>query len=202
MSMDFWDKRYDRPDYLFGEEPNTFLASRVELVARHKRALAIADGEGRNGVWLAQQGLEVTSVDASWVALGKADRLAANRGVQLRTQLVDLADYEWPESRFDLVVAIFIQFAPPALRDNIFAGIVRTLEPGGTLLMQGYRPEQLGYGTGGPQQVDQLYTEDLLRNRFAELEIISLVSHDSELHEGAGHGGVSALIDLVARKPT
>jgi SAM-dependent methyltransferase len=201
MSMDFWDNRYDRPGYLFGEKPNAFLASKVELVRQHRRALAVADGEGRNGVWLAEQGLEVTSIDASRVALAKADRLAMSRGVQLRTQLIDIADYEWPESRFDLVVAIFIQFAPPALRDDIFAGIVRTLEPGGTLLMQGYRPEQLGYGTGGPQQVDQLYTEKLLRNRFAELEIISLDSHDSELHEGTGHGGVSALIDLVAVKP-
>jgi 2-polyprenyl-3-methyl-5-hydroxy-6-metoxy-1,4-benzoquinol methylase len=122
MSMDFWDNRYDRPDYLFGEEPNAFLASKVELVRQHRRALAVADGEGRNGVWLAEQGLDVISIDASRVALGKADRLAASRGVKLRTQLVDIANYKWPESRFDHVVAIFIQFAPPDLRDDIFTG--------------------------------------------------------------------------------
>jgi SAM-dependent methyltransferase len=198
--MNPWDQRYDRPDYLFGEEPNAFLARQAELVKRHKQALAVADGEGRNGVWLAEQGLQVTSIDASAIALAKAERLAARKHVSVTAQRIDIADYDWPAERFDLVVAIFIQFAPPALRDEIFAGIIRALAPGGTLLLQGYRPEQLAYGTGGPQQVEQLYTEALLRDRFAELDIISLACHDSELQEGAGHGGMSALIDLVARK--
>ena len=198
--MNPWDQRYDRPDYLFGEEPNAFLARQAELVKRHKQALAVADGEGRNGVWLAEQGLQVTSIDASAVALAKAERLAARKHVSVTAQRIDIADYDWPAERFDLVVAIFFQFAPPALRDEIFAGIIRTLTPGGTLLLQGYRPEQLAYGTGGPQQVEQLYTEALLRDRLAELDIINLACHDSELQEGAGHGGMSALIDLVARK--
>ena len=100
-----------------------------------------------------------------------------------------------------MVAAIFIQFAPPAMRDAMFAGMVRTLKPGGLLLLEGYRPEQLGYGTGGPGQLENLYTEALLRARFGALEIISLESYDAELSEGSAHAGPSALIDLVARKP-
>lgn len=199
--MSSWDERYDRPDYLFGEAPSAFLARNRDLVRRHERALSVADGEGRNGVWLAEQGLEVHAIDSSGVALAKARALAARRGVAITTHHLDIADYDWPEARFDLVVAIFVQFAPPALRDAMFAGMVRTLAPGGTLLMEGYRPEQIAYGTGGPGNPDHLYTEALLEERFKDLKIVRLASYDAELDEGAGHGGMSALIDLVARKP-
>ncbi|RUT32790.1 class I SAM-dependent methyltransferase [Arsenicitalea aurantiaca] len=196
-----WDRRYDRPDYLFGETPNAFLAGEVERVRLHRRALAIADGEGRNGVWLAEQGLDVVSIDASAVALQKARRLAAHRGVTISTELVDLERFDWPEAEFDLVVAIFIQFAGPAFRRPLFAGMTRALAPGGTLLLHGYRPEQLGYGTGGPPFLENLYTEPMLRSELPGLEILSLTSHDSVIEEGTGHSGLSALIDLVARKP-
>jgi SAM-dependent methyltransferase len=134
------------------------------------------------------------------VALAKARKLAAERGVTLRTEEADLATWRWPEAGFDLVVAIFIQFAAPALRERIFAGLKRALRPGGLLLLQGYRPKQLEYKTGGPPLVENLYTEELLRAAFADLEIVSLRSHDDVIHEGTGHDGMSALIDLVARK--
>jgi len=196
-----WDIRYDRPDYLFGEAPNAFLLRQAALVRRHKTALAVADGEGRNGVWLAQQGLSVQSIDASAVGLRKARALARLRGVDLDTELVDLDDYAWPAQRFDLVVAIFIQFAGPALRDRIFAGMVTALAPGGTLLLHGYRPEQLAYGTGGPRVLENLYTHELLGSTFAGLTIHTLESYDAEISEGSGHHGLSALIDLVASKP-
>lgn len=196
-----WDQRYGREDYLFGERPNDFLRNQENIVRRHKRALAIADGEGRNGVWLAEKGLDVLSIDASAVGLNKAAKLAAKRGVAVRSVQIDIADYEWPASRFDLVVAIFIQFAPPALRQRIFAGIRQTLQPGGTLLLQGYRPEQLAYGTGGPSQRDHLYDAQLLKTAFSGFEILHFEEHDSAIKEGTGHHGMSALIDLVARKP-
>lgn len=199
--MSEWDRRYDRADYVFGEAPNAFLASHIDCVKGHRRALAVADGEGRNGVWLAEQGLAVTAIDSSSVALRKAQDLASRRGVSLETQHVDIVNYDWPAEAFDLVVAIFIQFAGPALRDAMFRGMIRTLTPGGTLLMQGYRPEQLAYGTGGPPMVENLYTEDLIRNAFADLDILALTVHDSPISEGTGHAGMSALIDLVTRKP-
>ncbi len=199
--MSFWDDRYSRPDYVFGEAPNAFLAAQAERLPSGGRALAVADGEGRNGVWLAEQGLDVLAVDASAVGLAKAQKLAERRGVTLTTQQVDIAEYQWPEDRFDLVAAIFIQFAPPPLRDRIFAGMIHALAPGGLLLVEGYGPRQLEYRTGGPGILENLYTADLLRTHFAALEIIELREYDAEVDEGAGHKGLSALVDLVARKP-
>ena len=199
--MSFWDTRYSQDGYIFGEAPNRFVAANADRLRGYRNALAVADGEGRNGVFLAEQGLDVLSIDASPVGLAKAEKLARKRGVPLTTQCGDIGAYDWPEAAFDVVAAIFIQFAPPAMRDAMFAGMVQTLKPGGMLLLEGYRPEQLGYGTGGPSQLENLYTEELLRDRFAALEIISLESYDAELSEGTAHAGPSALIDLVARKP-
>lgn len=199
--MSFWDERYDTEDYIFGEGPNAFLAGQADRLAGYATALAIADGEGRNGVWLAEQGLAVTTIDASSVGVGKAKRLAEKRGVTLDVQLADIARYDWPENRFDVVAGIFFQFAPPAMRDAIFAGMIRTLAPGGLLLIEGYGPRQLDYKTGGPGILDQLYTTDLLADRFRALEIVELRDYDAVLTEGNRHTGPSALIDLVARKP-
>lgn len=196
-----WNERYDRADYWFGTAPNAFLAAHRDLFRPGMSVLAVADGEGRNGVFLAGLGAEVLSVDASPVALDKARRLAAERGVALRTELADLERWAWPEARFDAVVAIFIQFAPPELRARLFAGMKRALKPGGLLLLQGYRPEQLAYGTGGPPHAENMYTADLLRRAFGDMEILHLREHDSEIREGIGHDGMSALVDLVARRP-
>lgn len=197
----FWNGRYDRPDYLFGEAPNAFLVSQCGRLTPDMTALVIADGEGRNGVWLAEQGLVVTTTDIAPLAVEKALALAARRGVSLQAQVTDLDQWAWPEAAYDVVVAIFIQFAPPDARDRLFARMKAALKPGGLILMQGYRPEQIAYGTGGPPQVDNLYTETLLREAFASLDIVHLESHDSDISEGDGHAGRSALIDLVARRP-
>ncbi len=198
--LDFWEQRFAASGYVFGTEPNAFLAAQAHRLRPGQSALAIADGEGRNGVWLASLGLDVLSIDFSPSALAKARDLAAERGVPLRTEQADLDTWAWPEAAFDVVVAIFIQFADPARRAKIFASIKRTLKPGGLLLMQGYRPEQLTYRTGGPPHAEYLYTRALLEQAFADLEILELNEHDSVIQEGAGHRGMSALIDLVARK--
>ncbi|MFC4171599.1 class I SAM-dependent methyltransferase [Microvirga sp. GCM10011540] len=195
-----WNARYADDSYLFGTSPNAFLASQRHLLASGQRALAVADGEGRNGVWLAEQRLHVTAVDFSPAALAKARRLAESRGVEVSFVQADLATWEWKESSFDVVAAIFIQFADPPLREAIFQGIRRTLAPGGLLLLQGYRPEQIQYGTGGPPHAENMYTAAMLREAFRGFEMVSLVEHDSVIQEGAGHHGVSALVDLVARK--
>ena len=196
-----WDVRFSADDYVFGTEPNAFLAAQAPRLRPGWTALAIADGEGRNGVWLAEQGLDVLSLDGSVPALDKARRLAEARGVPLRLEQADIETWTWPEARFDLIVGIFIQFAGPALRQLIFEGIGRALKPGGLLLLEGYRPEQIAYGTGGPRIPENLYTEALLRGAFGGFEIIALSAYDAVIREGAGHSGMSALIDLVARKP-
>lgn len=195
-----WDTRYASDDYLFGTEANAFLVANANAIPTRARVLAVADGEGRNGCWLAAQGHDVLAVDASSVALQKAARLAEERGVALRTQQVDLLAWDWPVAQYDAVVAIFIQFTNPEQRAQMFAGMIQALAPGGVLLLQGYRPEQLAYGTGGPSSIQNLYTEPILRDAFASLNILQLRSHDSEIHEGRGHHGMSALIDLVAQK--
>lgn len=195
-----WDERYASEDYLFGTEPNAFLASQRHLLKSDMSCLAVADGEGRNGVWLAGQGLDVLSVDASTVASRKAAKLAQQRGIVLKREVADLLQWEWGESRFDVVAAIFIQFAIPAEREQLFANIKRTLKPGGLLLLQGYTPRQLEYGTGGPPSADNMYTESMLRAAFADMEILHFSEYDGFVREGAGHHGMSALIDLVARK--
>lgn len=202
MSMaNIWDERYASEDYLFGTKPNAFLASQRHLLKPGMSCLAIADGEGRNGVWLAQQGLQVLAVEASAVAQQKARKLAAQRNVTLGFEQADLAQWGWGEKRFDVVAAIFIQFAPPGLREQMFADIKHCLKPGGLLLLQGYTPRQLEYGTGGPSAAENLYTEPLLRSAFSDMEWLHFSEHDDEVREGSGHHGMSALIDLVVRKP-
>ena len=198
--MSIWDERYAQDGYLFGTEPNEFLVSQRHWLKPGMSCLAVADGEGRNGVWLAQQGLHVLSVEASAVALEKAKKLAQQRGVAIDFEQADLAHWQWGENRFDVVAAIFIQFAPPALREQMFAGIKRCLKPGGLLVLQGYTPRQLEYKTGGPSAAENMYTEALLRNAFGDMEILHLREHDDHIGEGTAHSGMSALIDLVARK--
>ena len=195
-----WNDRFSSDDYLFGTAPNAFLASQQRLLRGGGTALAIADGEGRNGVFLAEQGLDVLSVDFSPKAQAKAQALAKSRGVALRTERVDLITWSWPTAAFDVVAAIFIQFVAPDERKPIFAGIRQALKPGGLLLMQGYRPEQLAYKTGGPSQIENLYTRAMLNEAFADFADLEISEHDSMTREGAGHSGMAALIDLVGRK--
>lgn len=197
---DFWDERYAGDGYLFGTEPNAFLRSQQALLKQGAYCLAVADGEGRNGVWLAGQGLRVLSVEASAVALNKAKKLAQQRAVNVDFELADLLQWDWGVNRFDVVVAIFIQFTGAEQRGEMFAKIKRCLKPGGLLLLQGYTPRQLEYKTGGPPVAENLYTEPMLRSAFSEMEIIHLREHDDIIREGTGHRGMSALIDLVAKK--
>jgi cyclopropane fatty-acyl-phospholipid synthase-like methyltransferase len=200
MAANMWDERYAGGEYFYGTRPNAFMVSQQHLLKPGMKCLAVADGEGRNGVWLVEQGLKVLSVDSSAVAASKADTLAQQKGVKLDFEVADLLDWEWGENRYDAVVAIFIQFAPPAQRAQLFANMKKCLKPGGLLLLQGYTPRQLEYGTGGPSQAENLYTEPMLRKEFADMELVQLSEHDGEIREGAGHSGMSALIDLVARK--
>ncbi|MCL6556668.1 MAG: class I SAM-dependent methyltransferase [Burkholderiales bacterium] len=200
MSREMWDGHYAEPHYIFGTEPNVFLASQKALLKPGQRALAVADGEGRNGVWLAQQGLSVVSVDFSAPAVEKARRLAAERGVEVEFHVADVLAWDWPRQAFDIVAAIFIQFAAPPERDILFARIKEALKPGGHLILQGYTPKQLEYRTGGPSAVENLYTAALLREAFADMDILHLREHEDFLTEGTKHYGMSALIDMVARK--
>jgi 2-polyprenyl-3-methyl-5-hydroxy-6-metoxy-1,4-benzoquinol methylase len=196
-----WNQRFGGDDYHFGTEPNAFLAAQVHRLRAGMSALSVADGEGRNSVWLARHGLRVAAFDVSPVGVEKARRLALEAGVQVDHRVADINDWDWDAARYDLVLAIFIQFASPPERARIFAGMMRALAPGGLLVLQGYAPRQIEYKTGGPGVAENLYTAELLRGQFAALDILHLAEHDDEIREGKGHSGMSALVDLVARRP-
>jgi cyclopropane fatty-acyl-phospholipid synthase-like methyltransferase len=198
--LERWESRFAAPGYLFGTAPNAFLRSQAHRLRAGQTALSIADGEGRNGVWLAEQGLDVLSIDFAPTALQKAQALAAERGVALRIEQADLTSWTWPQDQFDVIIAIFTQFLTPVERPRIFASTKRALKTGGWILIQGYRPEQLKYRTGGPSDIAQLYTRAMLEQAFGNLSYLEINEHDSEISEGQGHVGMSALIDLAARK--
>jgi SAM-dependent methyltransferase len=195
-----WEKRFGVPDYVFGTAPNAFLAAQADALPPTGTALAVADGEGRNGVWLASRGLDVLSIDWSPAGQRKAQALAAARGVTLRTAKVDLTTWDWPVAQYDVVAAIFIQFLGPQERRRAFAGMRDALKPDGLLLIEGYRPEQLSYNTGGPSQVENLYTRAQLEAELAGMSELRIAEHDSMTQEGSGHVGMAALIDVIGRK--
>lgn len=198
--LDRWEARFAAPGYAFGKEPAAFLKAQALRLPASGKALSIADGEGRNGVWLAQQGLDVLAIDFSPAALQKSRALAAERGVTVTIELADITTWRWPAAAYDVIAAIFIQFVTPAERSELFANIKDALKPGGLLLLHGYRPEQLRYRTGGPQEVDRMYTRELLEAAFGDMTQIEIFEHDSLVSEGSSHVGMSALIDLVAIK--
>lgn len=200
MSSEFWDERYARRDYVYGTEPNAFLVKQRWRLDRGMEILAVADGEGRNGVWLAQQGMKVMSVDGSPVGLQKALKLALRRGVTLKTACADLLDWAWPQGVFDAVVAIFIHFRPGD-RERMHRAMLEAVKPGGLIIMEAFRPEQLDYGTGGPPVRDMLYSADMLRADFAEADILELEEVETELDEGPFHNGLAATVRMVVRRP-
>ena len=196
-----WNRRFSEPGYLFGTEPNAWLHEHLGLWEAGQRVLCVADGEGRNSVFLAQQGLTVDAFDISEVGVRKARDFARITGVKVNFAVADIAHLQWPPALYDGVIAIFIQFADPVLRSRIFEGMVRSLKPGGLLVLQGYTPKQLEFRTGGQPLAAHMYTEELLRAAFAGMEILDLRAYETELAEGTGHKGHSAVIGLVARKP-
>jgi len=196
-----WETRFAGADYAFGKEPNYFLASCKPLLPGSGRALAVADGEGRNGVWLAEQGLDVLSIDFSPAAQRKAKALAAERRVAVAFVEADIHAWEYPEARFDVVVEIFTQFSPPRDRERKWAGMRRALKGGGLLIIQGYTPKQLVYGTGGPKEQENLYTRSMLEAAFKGFADMRIAEEEREIWEGTSHGGMSAVIGLTAHKP-
>jgi len=199
MHSEFWNSRYAEPGYAYGTAPNTFLVSQSRHLRPGMRALAVADGEGRNGVWLAQQGLTVLSVDSSEVGLSKAQTLATEREVKLRTEATDLFDWTWPVASFDVVVAIYAHF-PATHRVRLHANMLRALKPGGVLIIEAFTPRQLQYRSGGPRSPELLYTADLLSADLADAEMMALEETLTDLDEGPYHRGLAAVVRLVARR--
>jgi hypothetical protein len=203
-----WEGRYATGEYVFGKAANYFLASCKPLLPKTGKALAVADGEARNGVWLAEQGLEVLSLDFSPSAQAKGRQLAAERGVavapapgaRLAFEQANVHAWAYPENTYDVVVEIFTQFSSPAERALKWTGMQRTLKPSGLLILQGYTPKQLQYGTGGPREIENLYSREMLERAFAGFKDMRLLDEERVMDEGDRHRGMSAVICMTARK--
>lgn len=194
-----WNARFSADGYLFGESPNAYLADMTPRLKAGK-TLSLADGEGRNSVWLANQGFDVDAFDFSPIAIQKARQLAEKHAVHVNYHCSDWESFDWAPNRYDNVVGIFFQFVDPASRLNLFAKLNQTLKPGGILLIQGYGKDQLQFNTGGPGELSHLYDEELLRSAFSNYQVLDLTTYTTEVDEGAGHKGMSALVGFVGQK--
>jgi SAM-dependent methyltransferase len=198
--LERWEGRFAIPEYLFGEEPNQFLASCKKLLPESGTVLAVADGEGRNGVWLACQSLDVVSLDFSPTAQKKAADLAERAGVKIEIVQGDVHNWNYPVDAFDVVVEIFTQFSAPAERDLKWTGMRNALKPGGLMIIQGYSPDQLKFGTGGPKKLENLYSRTMLEEAFKSFNEMKIEEMELEMQEGEAHGGMSAVINFTGRK--
>ena len=195
-----WDERFAEPGYKYGTEPNAFLREQAARLPPGSRVLVPGDGEGRNGVWLAEQGHAVTAVDASQVGLQKARALAASRGVALATKWGDLTDWAPQAGSLDAVVLVYTHL-PGAIRQRAHRHLAQGLRPGGWLILEAFHPAQLAHASGGPKDPDMLYTPEQLDADFAGLLTPVLVWHgETTLSEGPGHQGLAHVTRWVGQR--
>jgi 2-polyprenyl-3-methyl-5-hydroxy-6-metoxy-1,4-benzoquinol methylase len=194
-----WDERYSDDDYVYGKKPNDFLAGVVDQLPTG-RLLSLAEGEGRNAVFLAEKGFEVVAVDSSSVGLQKAEKLARERKVNIELHLEDLSRYEIKPDSWDVIVSIFCHVSPE-IRKRLHKQVVEGLRPGGMLVLEAYRPEQLQYKTGGPPTAEPMMMLSALREELTGLEIIHGEELVREVIEGKYHTGKGAVVQVLARKP-
>jgi len=197
-----WDRNYAAPDYIFGTEPNVFLASQAHFLVPSGRILVPGDGEGRNGVWLSEQGFEVISVEASAVGVEKARALALARGVQPDIQHCNLEAWMWPTGAFDGVASIFVHFEPQSRR-ALHRRMLNALKPGGILVLEAFTPkhvERRAAGSRGGPPPEMLYTEAMLRDDFTGATFEFIEEADVVLDEGSRHAGRASVVRLVVRR--
>ena len=194
-----WDQRYNTPEFVYGEEPNSFLVENTQYLMPGS-LLCLAEGEGRNGVFLARKGFQVIAVDSSMVGLQKARALAARHKVELRTVVADLAEYVIEPESVDNVVSIFCHL-PPEVRKRIHGAVVNGLKPGGVLILEAYTPDQLLLKTGGPPVKEMMMTLGELRSELAGLDFVFAQEIEREVVEGRLHTGVGAVVQVIAKKP-
>lgn len=195
-----WDERYNSDDFFYGTEPNDFLKSVIKFLPPAGKVLSLAEGEGRNAVFLAKNGFDVVGVDSSSVGLKKAQQLADKSGVTIKTVCADLADFTIEKSTYDVVNIIFCHLPRP-LRDNVFKAAVAGLKPGGAIVMEVYSTEQLTYNTGGPSDAGWLSTFEELDDYFGELKMVIKQKILRTIYEGERHYGLSSVIQVLAFKP-
>jgi SAM-dependent methyltransferase len=192
-----WNERYAAPEYVYGTEPNDFLAEHAHMLKGP--VLSLAEGEGRNAVFLAGLGLKVLGVDSSTVGLAKAKALAETKGVSIDIEVCDLATYTPMENHYGAVVSIFAHL-PSAIRHRLYPAVVRSLKPGGLLILEAYTPAQLKLGTGGPTDQDMLMSVPKILEEFSDLEMVILRELERDVTEGIFHTGKAAVVQYVGKK--
>lgn len=195
---DFWNERFEGPDYFYGTSPNHFLTTVSHLLKAHSNILCIGEGEGRNAVYLATLGHSVTGVDLSEQGKLKTEALAQKKHVSVKYCVTPLEDFDFGEQEWDAVVSIFCHL-PPMIREKIYPKINKALRDDGLLILQAYTPKQLEFGTGGPKDVSMLYTETLLKTDFPHMEWIKMTDSIEEIREGIGHTGKSSVLSAVGK---
>ena len=197
--MNFWDTRFNQEEYLFGKQPAAALVKYKNLLIPRGETLVVADGEGRNSVYLANKGFKVSATDYSKIAVKKAKKLAQEKNVWVNFQMRNIYDINVNTKIYDNVIAIFIQFVPPPQITSVLKSLYKLTKIGGTLLIHGYTPEQVKLGTGGPPDSEHMYIKLMLAKIFSEGKILVNREYQNHISEGKEHNGQSALIDFVLR---
>jgi cyclopropane fatty-acyl-phospholipid synthase-like methyltransferase len=194
-----WDERFAQAEFVYGEQPNAYLRAQFHRLTPGCKILVPADGYGRNGIWLASQEFRVSTVDLSPVGVARARKSAQAAGLAMSIKQADLATWTWPVSEFDAVVSIFLHL-PRDIRPQIHAHMLGALQPGGLLIIEAFTPAQLQHSSGGPKQVELLYTAEILRRDFAAADVLELHEVEVEIDEGRMHRGPAAVVHAVFRK--
>jgi cyclopropane fatty-acyl-phospholipid synthase-like methyltransferase len=189
----FWDERFGGAEYFYGTAPNVWLAAQASRLKPRSRILSLGEGEGRNGVWLATQGHRLEAVDGSSEGMAKAQRLAASRGVTIRTTVADLTTFEPERAAYDAVVMVFVHLAPP-LRQLVLSRAQAALRPGGLLIVEFFTPRQLAFTSGGPKEVEALFEPASLRQDLPGISWEVLREEEIDLDEGPHHRGRAAVV--------
>ncbi len=200
---EIWNQRYQGESFVYGKEPNDFLRESLDTLKNHqvKKILCLAEGEGRNAVYLATQGFDVTAVDASEVGLNKALQLAAQANVTIKTEVCDLKDYHIPKGEYDAIVSIWCH-VPPALRFQLHQQVSQSLKTNGVFILEAYHPDQLNFKTGGPPVAELMMTTEGLAQELLGLNLEVCQHIQREVHEGTGHFGLSSVVQCIAiQKP-
>lgn len=195
-----WEQRYQAEEQLFDTQPSELLLAQHAHLKPGLQALAVGDGEGRNGVWLAEQGLAVTSIDISPTALSRAQSLAQQRHVELTTQCADVLNWDWPQSHYDIITSIFVHLPSTAIA-QLHRDMAAALKPGGIILLEGFDQQQQFLDSGGPRDPDLLFSEQQLRENFAACEVLSVEHCPTDVRMGGQLLGTGQVIHFVARRP-
>lgn len=199
MTKNHWDQSFSNSEYIYGKEPNIFIQKMSDIIPTNAHIACLAEGEGRNAVYLAEQGHEVVAYDQSQVGLKKAQKLAEQRGVQIQTNLMDLTKEHLPEGHFDASILVFGHVSKND-QTFLFENMFKSVKSGGLIIFEVYSKRQIEYKTGGPGNVEALYDAGQLLKVAEQYEVLHFYYGEAERFEGINHTGLCHIIQVAVRK--